>query len=89
MTRIETTGSIWLIDDDRHVYYRFPREERPRERPEWGGPDAGALQDAVPHDFVEWWIDPPTGHRPAALRIRTTPGDNGRCVWAPNPEILS
>lgn len=55
MNRIITDGSVWLIDDDRKLYWRFPKNEAPRPN-EWGGPGAGALQDAVPHPFESWEI---------------------------------
>lgn len=57
MRRIETVGSVWVIDDDLGRYCRFPKSEAPRLNPKWGGPEAGLLQDAVWHDFTEAYID--------------------------------
>ncbi len=57
-TRVESKGSWWLFDEDRMVYFRFPKHEAPRERIEWGSAAAGALQDAVPHPYVAWRIEP-------------------------------
>lgn len=55
-TRVETKGSVWLIDDVERRYCRFPKHEGPRENG-WGGPDAGSLQDAVWHPLIAWEID--------------------------------
>lgn len=41
MTRVTTLGSVWLIDDTRKLYWRFPLTEQPRPN-NWGGPDSGA-----------------------------------------------
>lgn len=56
--RVESRGSIWEIDEVLMRYRRFPREEKPREDPSWGGPDAGALQDFAWHEFTSWRFDP-------------------------------
>ena len=56
MHRIESLGSVWEIDEDDLRYRRFPKNEAPRENPEWGGPEAGALQDFVWHPFISWRI---------------------------------
>lgn len=57
ITRIESKGSVWMIDNDLRRYCRFPKHEGPRERPEWSDERAGVLQDAIWHDFEgDWWI---------------------------------
>ena len=57
MRVVETQGSIWHIDEDLNRYRRFPKEEKPREKPEWSDEQAGPLQDAVWHDFTgTWWL---------------------------------
>lgn len=55
--RVVTKGSVWLFDEDRKMYCRFPRDEKPRERPEWGSAEAGVLQDAVWHSYAAWRIE--------------------------------
>lgn len=57
MNRVETKGSVWMLDDDAGRYCRLPKQEGPRLSPpgeDWGGPDAGALQDVVWHP-LQWW----------------------------------
>lgn len=91
VTRVETKGSIWVIDNDLRRYCRFPKHEGPRERSEWGGPEAGALQDAVWHNFEgDWWVDPEFGWRPARLMIQTDRDGDGRwlCVVAPEARVI-
>ena len=56
MIRIKTLGSIFLVDEGQQRYARFPLHEGPREVPEWGDPDAGPLQDAVWHPYIQWTI---------------------------------
>ena len=75
MTRVETAGSIWMIDNDLRRYCRFPKQEQPREHPEWGGPEAGALQDAVWHDFAGEWAITPSGRLLIQVEYRDDPGD--------------
>lgn len=58
-TRVETLGSVWLLDEIDMVYMRLPKGEGPRKSPEgadWTGPGAGVMQDYVWHPFTEWWI---------------------------------
>lgn len=58
-TRVETKGSIWLLDDDLSRYARMPKQEGPRYSPpgeDWGGVDAGILQDLVWHPMERWEI---------------------------------
>lgn len=58
ITRVESHGSMWMIDNDLRRYCRFPKHEGPREKPEWSDERAGKLQDAVWHDFHgDWFID--------------------------------
>lgn len=59
MIRVRTLGSVFEIDEALGRYRRMPREERPRERPEWGGPDAGPLRDFawLPMGEEGWRID--------------------------------
>ncbi len=59
MTRVETMGSIWMLDDDNQRYARMPKTEGPRWSPEgedWGGPGAGALEDLTWHEMTGWRI---------------------------------
>lgn len=62
--RVETKGSFWWFDESAHEYMRLPKHEAPRERPEWGGPDAGPLQDAVWHPYERWEIGPHPSYDP-------------------------
>ena len=81
--RVTTKGSIFEIDEALQRYRRFPREERPREHPEWGSDKAGALQDFVWHDIDPegWYINELSGR----LIIHT----RGTFVSAPYAEITS
>lgn len=54
--RIETQGSVFEIDEDDLRYRRFPKQEAPRERPEWSDDRAGVLQDFVWHPYLSWEI---------------------------------
>lgn len=56
--KVETKGSFFWLDEAAGEYLRLPKEERPRERPEWSDERAGALQDAVWHPMVGWRIGP-------------------------------
>lgn len=79
-TTIESLGSVWLIDENEKHYCRLPRTEGPRQSPpgeDWGGPDAGDLQDLVWHPYLEWSISRGTGR----LFIQTQ--EDGRGVSAP------
>lgn len=51
---ITTLGSRWEFWETEHLYRRSPLAEASRERPEWGGPEAGPLQDHVWHPFEYW-----------------------------------
>ena len=73
VVRVETLGSIFVIDEDLERYCRFPLQEGPRERPEWGGPDAGDLQDLVWHDYAGGWFIHPITDR-LVIRVREEPG---------------
>jgi hypothetical protein len=61
MVRIETSGSLWVFDEELLRYQRMPKEERPREREEWSDERAGSLQDFVWHDYVRWFITDTSG----------------------------
>lgn len=53
---VESVGSWWFFDDDAMLYCRTPKTEGPRASPpgeDWGGPNAGGLQDLVWHPFLE------------------------------------
>lgn len=69
MTRVETQGSWWLLDDTR--YMRMPKQEKPRENG-WGGPNTGALQDFIWHPMDSWLIEP------RGRLLITLPGDDRR-----------
>lgn len=59
MNRVETKGSVWMLDDDQLRYARMPKHEGPRLSPpgaDWGGSGACALQDLVWHPMVRWEI---------------------------------
>lgn len=82
--RIETGGSIFEIDEDMDRYRRFPKNEGPREKPEWSDERAGALQDAVWHPFVKW------GYRSGRLVIQVEEADeNGMAAVVTAPLPLS
>lgn len=92
VTRVESKGSIWLLDDDRMVYLRMPKTEKPRESPpgdDWGGAGAGPLQDLKWHPMVRWNIDPPFepywSH--PVLRIYVTDDDSDR-ISAPRAQVV-
>lgn len=87
MIRVETLGSMWLIDDVERRYCRFPKHEGPRDRPEWGGPDAGALQDIVWHDFAGDWTIFPDGR--LGIQVEKRGGDLWWCVFAPDARLVS
>lgn len=58
-TRVETKGSVWLLDDDARRYARMPKHEGPRLSPpdaDWGGADAGPLEDLKWHPMDAWEI---------------------------------
>lgn len=52
MIKVETRGSLWLIDQDLGRYLRTPKQEVPRD-PEWS---LGWLKDLEWHDFETWYI---------------------------------
>lgn len=52
-TRVESIGSVWWFDEAAGEYLRLPRNEQPREHPEWSDERAGALQDAVWHPYAD------------------------------------
>lgn len=83
--RVESAGSIWEIDLTLNRYRRMPREEQPRERPEWGGPDAGPLQDFVWHEMRDkpFVIRSTSKFLPDRLVIPTPLKDGKDCVTAP------
>lgn len=90
MIRVETKGSMWIIDDDLGRYMRMPKEEQPRPD-HWS---QGALEDLTWHDMKSWrlvhdltgvasgWRFSPNGI--PWLRIERTRGEP---VWAPNAEV--
>lgn len=96
--RVESVGSIWLIDEYEKVYCRMPKVEGPRLSPvgkDWGGPGAGALQDLVWHDFIEWYIATEPVYagdfryfEPPALIIKYGERDT-QFIGAPNAVLLS
>lgn len=64
MRRIETFGSIFEVDEDLEQYRRWPKHEKPRDKPEWGSEEAGLLQDFVWHPLVRWGVHP---HEPRLI----------------------
>jgi hypothetical protein len=97
LTRVQSRGSLWVLDEDLLRYCRFPLNEAPRERPEWGSADAGALQDAVWHPYVSWRLsDHPVSiggryHAPDAMPLLVIDlgDDDGNRVAAPNARLLT
>jgi hypothetical protein len=92
--KVESRGSMWLIDHDLGRYLRMPKEEVPRN-PEWS---LGTLEDLVWHDYESWWISyesfgakDATGtlflYAPPTLVIR--PSGSPRKVCAPDAYIVS
>lgn len=60
--RVVSDGSVWIIDDDLSRYCRMPKREGPRapgpNGEDWGGPDAGELEDLKWHPMVRWELVP-------------------------------
>lgn len=56
MTRVETEGSYWLIDEDGDRYCRLPKQEGPRLPGWWDDPTGTSLEDLKWHDMVAWWV---------------------------------
>lgn len=78
--RHETVGSFWWFDDEAHEYARMPKTEGPRPSPEgedWGGPEAGDLQDLVWHPMLDWEV------RDLDELIIRLPPDGERVIFAP------
>lgn len=85
--RVETLGSVWLIDETERRYCRFPLEEKPRENG-WGGPDAGTLQDGVWHDFAgQWYIHDLSGR--LIIETHWDPDQGWWIVSAPFARVVS
>lgn len=78
---IATEGSRWEFLETEHLYRRSPLQEGPREIPEWGGPDAGPLQDHVWHEFRDWSVLTLEGH----FRLHIVLPDYGQ-INAPRPD---
>lgn len=80
--RVESLGSVWFLDDDAHEYLRMPKTEGPRPKgpngEDWGGPDAGHLQDLIWQPMVSWSIS-----EHGRLRI-VVDEDSGLMVSAPS-----
>jgi hypothetical protein len=78
--RIESYGSVWLIDEDELVYLRLPKVEGPRppgpNGEDWGGPGAGPLEDLHWLPFESWQV------HGGSMRLFIHLGD-GRNVSAP------
>lgn len=57
-TKVESFGSFWFLDDDAGECLRMPKQEGPRERgpngEDWGGPEAGELEDLKWHPMYGW-----------------------------------
>lgn len=93
-SRVDTVGSSWWLDDDAGQYLRLPRNEAPRERPEWSDARAGVLQDAVWHPMVAWRIGAWPNH-PAGCSCPICPGliidyigdDGPDMAWAPKATL--
>lgn len=82
-TRIESFGSLWFLDDDANEYLRIPKREGPRDSPpgeDWGGPDAGGLQDLVWHPMFGWEMVDLAVYRRLVIY---TDAEHEFCVTAP------
>lgn len=82
--RVESIGSIWMIDDQAKVYVRMPKYEGPRPNG-WGEPDQGLLADLVRHPFIDWHVEdhPGFGRR---LKIHThNDPDTGKPMYVVAP----
>jgi hypothetical protein len=91
--RVESSGSFWEIDEDLMRYRRWPKSEKPREDPDWGDENAGALQDIVWHTYVSWRIrdleDIATlPWRAPELLIFVDENDPHACVNAPHAYVV-
>lgn len=62
--RVESDGSVWLINEQTLEYLRMPKQEIPRRADH----STGVLKDLVWHPFEKWEIDQRSGR----LRITTT-----------------
>jgi hypothetical protein len=78
---------MWELFETEHAYRRSPLNEGGREKPEWGGPEAGPLQDYVWHPFTSWdvddvflWIELPDGGHLHAPFPEAAPGTKHSCV---------
>lgn len=93
MHRVESKGSIWMLDDDHARYARMPKQEGPRWSPDgedWGGPGAGPLEDLSWHPMLDWeirdrWLGAYAVQHNLVIRI---PGDD-RVVVAPDAVVLA
>lgn len=91
--RVESKGSIWLLDDDLGRYARMPKTEGPRQSPpgaDWGGRTAGPLEDLCWHPMVRWQILSP-GPNPWTMQptLIIDVGDpDGRKVIAPDAVLI-
>lgn len=57
ISRVETQGSYWFLDEVRRVYMRVPKREGPRERGPWREPVPGdSLHDLEWHEFISWEV---------------------------------
>lgn len=74
--RIESEGSFWFIDEVLMRYQRMPKYEAPRENPEWGGPEAGVLQDAVWLPYHSWRYQPDAVYVPTLTMLMHGPTGN-------------
>lgn len=79
-TKVESTGSLWYIDEENRRYLRMPKEEKPRPNG-WGGPDQGELQDLVWHPFIDWHVDAER----LQLRIHTHDNEHGKAMFVVAP----
>jgi hypothetical protein len=84
MVKIESVGSFWEFDTTLHRYRRWPKNEGPRERPEWS-PPSGPLQDFVWHDMFPSEDDDGYYVAYGKLRIRVIVDPRPRYVSAPLP----
>lgn len=81
--RIESSGSFWMIDEDRMVYMRMPKTEGPRDKMLFEG--SPWLDDLVWHPFTSWNFTPRWDGDGQNLRIMPPGAING--IVAPHAFI--
>lgn len=89
--RVESVGSVWFFDDDAGEYLRMPKTEGPRGKgpngEDWGGREAGALEDLRWHPMHGWEVVPRLyGRRQLVIHLEADP--DGHVIVAPLPTAV-